>query len=112
MEFSTENKTLHVVGGRKKILTWDNLQVNGWEGPSICQLCQKDLETVNHLFINCTFTKQVWFRIRSGLNILKDWEGNTITGCYAKWLKEYPDHTTFPALISWNVWLERNKVIF
>jgi hypothetical protein len=36
-----------------KILTWDNLQCKGWEGPSICHLCSKEPETVKHLLVNC-----------------------------------------------------------
>jgi len=42
-----------------KILTWDNLQSKGWEGPSICHLCKKEPKTANHLLINCIFTQQV-----------------------------------------------------
>jgi hypothetical protein len=47
-----------------KILTWDILQRKGWEGPSICQLCSSDSETVLHLFVKCSFTRQVWDRIK------------------------------------------------
>jgi hypothetical protein len=34
-----------------KILTWDILQQKGWEGPSICQLCSSDSETMLHIFV-------------------------------------------------------------
>jgi hypothetical protein len=52
-----------------KILTWDNLQGRGWEGPNICHLCLKEPETVNHLLVNCYFTQQVWHIILRGLKI-------------------------------------------
>jgi hypothetical protein len=40
-----------------KINTWDNLLRKGWSGPNICCLCHHDSESVDHLFINCQFTK-------------------------------------------------------
>jgi hypothetical protein len=95
-----------------KILSWDNLQLKGWEGPSSCHLCKKESETINHLMIHCIFTKKVWARICTGLKFKKEWEGNTITDCYKRWLEEKTVPTTLPALICWNIWLERNKVIF
>jgi len=44
---------------------------------------------------------------------MKDWEGINLTECYGKWFKQKPEFTSMlPSLICWNVWLERNKVIF
>jgi hypothetical protein len=38
-----------------KILSWENLQRRGFEGPSYCPLCKKDSETVFHLFVRMSF---------------------------------------------------------
>ena len=43
-----------------KILTWDNLQRKGKIGPGICSLCFANIETVNHISINCSIWKSVW----------------------------------------------------
>jgi hypothetical protein len=41
------------LAAERKFITWDTLQLRGWEGPSRCYLC------INHLFIHCTFTKSI-----------------------------------------------------
>ena len=42
------------------ILTWDNILKRGFTGPSICTLCGKEGETMNHLLNTCPYTEQVW----------------------------------------------------
>jgi hypothetical protein len=95
-----------------KILTWDNLQHKGWIGPNICHLCLKERETVIHLFIDCAFTKKVWERGKRELSFTSIWEGSTLVDCYDSWHLQNTIYTTLPSIISWYVWLERNKVIF
>ena len=41
------------LAAERKFLTWDTLQLRGWEGPSHCYLF------INHLFIHYTFTKSI-----------------------------------------------------
>ena len=42
-----------------QINTWDNMLKKGWTGPSCCCLCMGDAESVNHLFVDCRFTREV-----------------------------------------------------
>ena len=42
------------------VLTWDNLQRCGWQGLSLCILCRVHEDTVQHLFIDCIFSKKVY----------------------------------------------------
>jgi len=42
------------------ILTFDNLNKRGWEGPSRCPLCKHKEETPEHLLLECEFSKEVW----------------------------------------------------
>jgi hypothetical protein len=58
-----------------RILTWDNLQRKGWEGPNICVLCQDEAESVYHLFVTCRFSREVWNQLYSVLSIHSYWEG-------------------------------------
>jgi hypothetical protein len=46
-----------------KILTWENLQHRGFNGPSYCILCKKSKETMHHLFVECSFSHAVWERV-------------------------------------------------
>jgi hypothetical protein len=63
------------LAAENKILTWDNLQQRGWEGPSRCHLCKQDTENINHLFIHCSFTKSVWERLVTGQRFKNCWKG-------------------------------------
>jgi hypothetical protein len=47
-----------------KVLTWDNLQRRGFEGPSHCSMCKKESESVYHLFVDCPFSNDVWNRVK------------------------------------------------
>ena len=38
---------------RNRILTWENLQKKGKQGPGICVLCKNDEETTEHIFTKC-----------------------------------------------------------
>jgi hypothetical protein len=93
-----------------KILTWDNLQGRGWEGPNICYLCLKEPESINHLLVNCPFTQKVWQRIIGGLKMRTIWGGPSLNDCFDSWIKKEPTYQILPCFICWNIWLERNKL--
>jgi hypothetical protein len=42
------------------ILTGDNLKRKGWEGPMRCPLCVSNKESVAHILLNFSFTREVW----------------------------------------------------
>eukprot|EP00253_Pinus_taeda_P002721 PITA_02721 len=44
----------------KKILTWDNIRERCILGPSKCQLCEAQEETMEHLLNSDTFTSRLW----------------------------------------------------
>jgi len=43
-----------------KLLTGDNLEKWKIMGPHRCVLCNNNLESAQHLFMDCTFAKEVW----------------------------------------------------
>lgn len=43
-----------------RVLTWDQLKKRGFQGPSLCILCQKNEESVQHLFMDYTYAKHVF----------------------------------------------------
>ena len=44
-----------------KILTKQNLVARGWVGDPLCQFCNKHIEDVNHMFLQCSIAQQIWF---------------------------------------------------
>ncbi|GLJ09022.1 hypothetical protein SUGI_0100110 [Cryptomeria japonica] len=99
-------------------LTWENLRKRGFQGPSICYLCMHNEEDCSHLFFLCPFSRDIWH---------KWWEAWQHACFHATSLIEFwdslgrpPTKTSFlqvawaigPALIIWNLWLERNWRVF
>jgi hypothetical protein len=95
-----------------RILTWDTLQRKGWQGPNICHLCFKEVESVFHLFVSCSFCREVWNKIFKDFVIMTAWEGSSLCECFENWHKKEASYLTLPSIICWFVWLERNKFIF
>ena len=46
--------------GHGKTLTIDNLRKRGLEGPLRCILCKECEESLQHLFLECKFSREVW----------------------------------------------------
>ena len=72
----------------KKINTWDTLCKKGWHGPNRCCLCNRDVESVEHLFVGSPFVKKM---IR-GLNCLYDvhllWTAPTLMENLSNWVSK------------------------
>ena len=45
---------------RNKILTAENLETKGVEGPAVCPLCSDQKETTDYLFTQCSYSTQLW----------------------------------------------------
>ena len=45
---------------RDRILTWDHLQSCGFNGPSRCVFCERELEGCRHLFLLCPFAVNIF----------------------------------------------------
>jgi hypothetical protein len=102
----------------KKVLTWDKLRKRGYEGPSICMLCREEEETLNHLFCTCREVRNIWdngamlfHRARGGrddtTNLIIDWLVEPFKNPILNKTWEI-----FPGIVMWNLWKERNKIIF
>lgn len=99
------------------ILTIDNLIRRGFNFPNRCELCQKEEESVDHLFFHCSYTWEIWCKIWEKWKInwvmnksIKDiiWQWNFPTNCQIiknLWSLTLP-------MICWGIWKERNNRIF
>jgi hypothetical protein len=54
----------------------------------------------------------VWQKIYYALHINTTWEGDSLSTCYASWIKKEWNFRTLPSLACWCIWLERNKKVF
>eukprot|EP00253_Pinus_taeda_P017013 PITA_17013 len=103
---------------RKKILTWDNIRKRGVIGPSRCQLCEAQEETMEHILNNYTFTTWLWDYFATIFH-QTDRDKESIINTLNKWRKNFSENELLnlawaftPSFIIWNVWKERNKRIF
>ena len=100
---------------RLRILTWENLQKKGKQGPGICVLCKADEETVEHLFTKCSVWKLVAEQICDHLNLHAFSAHFSLVDMLLDWLGKISLSSTLhllPFHIMWIVWKVRNKVIF
>ena len=45
---------------QNRLWTSVRLQLRGWENNYFCALCERNLETAHHLFIECPYSRRVW----------------------------------------------------
>ncbi|XP_019423071.1 PREDICTED: uncharacterized protein LOC109332543 [Lupinus angustifolius] len=71
----------------KKILTDENLKKRGCYLASVCHLCMKNTENVDHLFLSCAFAVDLWNRLNSIFSINLDTPSisTILLSCTSKW---------------------------
>jgi hypothetical protein len=105
------------------VLTADKLLLRHCENEYFCPLCRRNLETIDHLLIECPFSLKVWSHVAARLNqqVLSPeaWqmEQLNIKSWYRKVVGNQTKETrriTFPLanMICWEIWNERNRRIF
>jgi len=48
---------------QNRVWTTDRLQQREWPNNYFCPLCYRNLETVEHLFVECPLVKRLWTRV-------------------------------------------------
>jgi hypothetical protein len=98
---------------KKVLLTKDNLAKRRWNGCTDCVFCGSK-ETIDHLFISCSFSRLVWRVVHFTFNIPPP---ANITNLFGNWLNGIGKKTK--ALIRvgvcalvWAIWNCRNDVVF
>ena len=71
-----------------KILTSENLEKRGIEGPFRCPLCCDNKETILHLFFECNYAKIVWSMLTEPWFDKVEIPGNA-QQCFTNWEKAF-----------------------
>ncbi len=108
------------LAAKNRIMMADTLAKRGWCGLTICGLCNRSAETLEHLLFTCSYSRPLWNNILAGLPIgarLNFWRTGDLT---SQWTtlrfkltdacRKYAD-TCFAATC-WELWKERNDRIF
>ncbi|CAN1816595.1 Putative ribonuclease H protein At1g65750 [Linum perenne] len=101
----------------RKVATIDNLQRKGFSLANRCVLCESSSESVDHLFIRCVFSSEVWSILSSKLSIhgpfplgiadlIEGWKGLNCTNRFSS-AKKVILHS-----VLWYIWAERNDRVF
>lgn len=75
----------------KQILTCENLQKRGIAGPTRCQLCESQEETMEHLLNLCPFTSTFWNCVASIFR-QTDRDNFSITGTLKNWRRNFSEN--------------------
>jgi hypothetical protein len=92
---------------------------HGLSSSANCSLCSQELEHIDHLFLQCAFSREVWFKVlrRCGwhhfapdpFDCLVDW------WLTSKKLVTKPRHRALDSMVisvCWSIWLQRNERLF
>jgi len=95
-----------------RLLTWDNLCLRGWQGPSLCYLCNADNESVLHLFIRCPFALKIWDYIITEMRLVWNRNNDTMGELFNRWTRTFRKYKGLFIFVCWGIWRCRNNVIF
>ena len=83
-----------------------------YEGPGISLLCGLENESILHLFVSCSFCQSLWQVIGLVFNVVSPWSSDSLSPCFLSWRKNYSAWGTLPCYILWELWRNRNHLIF
>lgn len=108
------------LASKNRVLTTDTLSKRGWQEPSICALCHRNGENLEHLLFECTYAKSLWRILLHGMpttiHLLLNLPGDLpirwsrARNSQSGQAKIRLDH--FFAAACWELWKERNSRIF
>jgi hypothetical protein len=102
---------------RRRHWIGDRRRRHGLDAREQCHLCDQEIETIDHLVANCSYTREVWFFVLQALGIqLPQAAPTTLTWWRRLRSSSTPERRpgldSLFTLISWQVWKERNARCF
>jgi hypothetical protein len=104
---------------QNRLWTADRLQKRGWPHQDRCSLCDQTLESAYHLFLGCSFAKEVWHGLCASHAAVAN-IGSRSTSILGWWKKiarfrkskSRREHAAVAVYALWHIWKERNRRIF
>lgn len=103
------------------VLTADRLMARQWPNSYFCPLCRRNLETAEHLLIECPWSRSLWSEVASrlGLSSLRPESWRSL-GSLPAWLAslaaavpaDVKTCKSIALMVIWAIWRERNDRIF
>jgi len=120
--WTPKNNFFYWILMHRRTLTGENLEKRGIVGPQKFPLYCKDEETIDHQFIDCPFSQEVWLQEIVGLNAQIP-QQSLVVSLFTSWKDRYPhslnNNSTWtkiwnaiPKYICWGILLARNESIF
>lgn len=99
---------------KNKVSTGDNLSRRGLCGHYWCCLYKDNTEYLDHLFLFCPITIDLWTSILTHTLSPINWRGYTTKKVWANWWSSVtpPKAKNLPLVITWEIWIARNRSIF
>lgn len=102
---------------KKKILITKRFTKIGYEGPSISILSKAQVETMDHLLLNCPFASKWWWWLCAKFGWITALP-NDIVSLFQCWPLLFKESTLgqileiSPSCLVWEIWKERNRRLF
>jgi hypothetical protein len=91
----------------------------GLRHPAQCTLCCQETETIEHLTVQCSYSRQVWFELLAPYNLqhLVSSADSTVASWWQALAAAVPERgrkelNIFVVLVARSLWLERNARVF
>jgi hypothetical protein len=105
---------------QNRLWTADRLEKRGWPNCGLCPLCKQTMESANHLFVHCRFTRRIWELLKEWIGLHgihpRQWSGLSINEWWTMLAAgSSPNRKALASLALltvWEVWLERNSRVF
>lgn len=103
---------------RKRHWTADRHRRHGLDANDNCFLCDQQTESIDHIIVECSYSRQVWCQIRTALQELHHQEpANSIIDWWIVWRQQWTGQLrngadSIFALVASELWKERNARCF
>lgn len=103
-----------------RVWTADRLARRGMQHPEHCILCDQESKDINHLFVSCSFSRQVWFGALRPIGLerlVPSPNERKFIHWWRRAQKRVGDQArkgfnSLVQLVAWQVWKHRNACIF
>jgi hypothetical protein len=115
---ATEGQDLPLASDRRRHWTTDRRRRHGLDAEDHCYLCDQYLETIDHIIVSCSFSRQVWGTILAMLGAdASQVGGDSLLAWWEQWRRRWHGDKKkgaepYSRFVAWEIWKERNARCF